>query len=203
MDLSQISLVTLFAISMVGSPGPANMALMASGAQYGFRASIPFIAGTISGFMLVGLAVAAGLGSLFKLYPLLQTIFLYGSAVYIFYLAWRVVLSNPAAADDTKNPQYILGLFIHPLNPKAWIMAISAFSQFVDTGKPYIVQAFTILAVFFVVNIPLNSMWCYGGNLLRRLIKSTTALRILNGTLALIMVIVVLWVLIDSQQGNI
>lgn len=201
MDPAQISLIALFAVSMVGSPGPANMALMASGAQYGFRASVPFIAGTISGFMLVGLAVAAGLGSLFKLYPMLQTVFLYASALYIFYLAWRVVMSNPVAADG-KSPKYILGLFIHPLNPKAWIMAISAFSQFVDTDKPYLVQAFTILAVFFVVNIPLNSMWCYGGNLLRRLIKSTLALRILNGTLALIMVIVVLWVLIRSGLGS-
>jgi threonine/homoserine/homoserine lactone efflux protein len=203
MEFATISLIALFAISMVGSPGPANMALMASGASYGFRASIPFLAGTISGFMLVGISVAAGLGSLFRLYPTLQTIFLYSSALYIIYLAWRIAFSDPANADNKSSPRYLLGLIVHPLNPKAWIMIISAFSQFIDVGTSYIVQATTILAIFLLVSVPLNSIWCFGGNLMNKLIKTPIALRALNASLALIMVVVVIWILIDSGLGTV
>ena len=35
----------IFAIAMVGSPGPANMVLMTSGARFGLRRSLPFVAG--------------------------------------------------------------------------------------------------------------------------------------------------------------
>lgn len=203
MELATISLLALFAVSMVGSPGPANMALMASGARYGFRASLPFLAGVISGFMLVGISVATGLGSLFRLYPTLQTVFLYVSALYILYLAWRIATSNPADANNKSSPRYLLGLIVHPLNPKAWIMMISAFSQFIDTATPYIVQAITILVIFLMVSIPLNSIWCMGGNLMNKLIKTPIAIRALNSSMAAIMVVVVIWILIDSGQGSI
>ena len=36
----------VFAASQIGTPGPANMALMATGARFGFRAALPFVAGT-------------------------------------------------------------------------------------------------------------------------------------------------------------
>ena len=40
---------TAFAFSQVGTPGPANMAMMATGARYGFRAALPFVAGVLLG----------------------------------------------------------------------------------------------------------------------------------------------------------
>ena len=43
----------VFAASQVGTPGPANMALLATGARYGFRAALPFVAGVALGKQLV------------------------------------------------------------------------------------------------------------------------------------------------------
>ena len=191
MDMGKISLIAMFAVSMVGSPGPVNMVLMASGANFGYRRSLPFLTGSISGFLLVCLATALGLGTLFTRFPVLQVIFLCLSVLYILYLAWRVATSNPQFADVSDRPGYLAGLILHPLNPKAWVTIIAAYSQFISPDISYTGQIATIMVIFLIVSFPLNSIWCYGGKLLRRLVTSTRALRVINVSLALLMVVAV------------
>ena len=36
-----------FAASQIATPGPANMAMLSTGAAYGFRAALPFVAGVV------------------------------------------------------------------------------------------------------------------------------------------------------------
>jgi len=43
----------LFAVVMVGTPGPANMLLMTSGANFGFLKSVPFVAGVAVGKLFI------------------------------------------------------------------------------------------------------------------------------------------------------
>ena len=45
--------LTLFALSQIGTPGPANMALLATGAGYGLRRALPFVAGVVVGKQLI------------------------------------------------------------------------------------------------------------------------------------------------------
>ncbi|MEH6547515.1 MAG: LysE family translocator [Sneathiella sp.] len=191
MELGKIALIAMFAVSMVGSPGPVNMALMASGASFGYRRSLPFLVGSISGFLLVCLAVALGLGSLFITFPTLQIVFLFASVLYIIYLAYKVATANPHVEDRSSHPGYLAGVILHPLNPKAWVTIIAAYSQFVSPSASYVGQIATIMIIFAAVSFPLNSIWCYGGNVLRRLVKSTKALRVINVTLAILMVVAV------------
>ena len=53
----------LFAGAQEGTPGPANMALLATGARYGFRAALPFVLYATGDWVLMGfsLVVLAGL----------------------------------------------------------------------------------------------------------------------------------------------
>ncbi|HAB37461.1 MAG TPA: lysine transporter LysE, partial [Rhodobacteraceae bacterium] len=48
-----IASFAVFAASQVGTPGPANMALLTTGASYGFRAALPFVAGVVLGKQLI------------------------------------------------------------------------------------------------------------------------------------------------------
>ena len=191
MEHGKIALGTLFATSMVGSPGPVNMLLMASGANFGYRRSLPFLTGSISGFLLVCLGAALGLGTLFTAFPALQIGFLAASILYILYLAYRVATANPRLRESAERPGYLAGLILHPLNPKAWVTIIAAYSQFISPAASYPGQILTIMLVFLTVSFPLNSIWCYGGNVLSRLVTSTRAMRIINVTLAILMVIAV------------
>ena len=191
MDYGKMALIALFAISMVGSPGPVNMLLMASGANFGYWRSFPFLVGSISGFLLVCIATALGLGTLFTTSPVLQLVFLGASLFYILYLAWRVATANPSMAESSDRPGFLAGLILHPLNPKAWVTVVAAFSQFIAPGESYAAQVLVIILIFLVVSLPFNSLWCYGGNLLRRLVTSHHILRAINVTLAVLMLVAV------------
>ena len=81
---------TAFAFSQVGTPGPANMAMMATGARYGFRAALPFVGGVLLGKQLIIWPIGFGLMELAAQIPVVFLLLKYISATYIIWLAWRV-----------------------------------------------------------------------------------------------------------------
>ena len=77
METTNLLAVITFAMVTAFTPGPNNLMLAASGANFGFRRTLPHIAGITIGFMTVFLAASAGLASLFaalpQLYDLLKS----------------------------------------------------------------------------------------------------------------------------------
>lgn len=181
-----------FAAVMVGSPGPANMAFLASGAAVGYRRTVPFIIGAISGFMVLIVALAAGLGEALERLPALALAMKIASSVYILYLAYKIATA-PVTDVGTAKPAvgFWPGTVVHPLNPKAWAMQLTALSQFIDPASPYWPQALFVMLAFLVVAFPLNSAWALAGRGVRSLIHRPDRLRALNITLAVLTVLVV------------
>ena len=141
----------LFSLSQVGTPGPANMALLATGARYGFRAALPFVAGVAFGKQLIIWPIGFGLMGLASTVPWLLILLKYVSAGYIFWLAWRVahMRLTPGAADG-QAPGFMSGLAVHPLNPKAWAMIVTGFTSFVAPGtSPFLATAIIALCLVF------------------------------------------------------
>src|SRR3954468_24838099 len=84
-----------FMVVMYFTPGPNNIMLLASGLTYGFRRTVPHIAGIVLGFAFMVGAVGLGLGTVFLTYPILQTILKYAGAAYLIYLAAVIAMSGP------------------------------------------------------------------------------------------------------------
>ena len=93
--------VVMFAFTMSATPGPNNLMLTASGANFGFRRTVPHMLGVSSGFFSLIAVVAIGLGALFIQYPMLQTALRVAGSVYLCYLAWRIATARPQR--DGKN----------------------------------------------------------------------------------------------------
>ena len=87
----------VFAASQVGTPGPANMALLATGARFGFRAALPFVAGVALGKQLIIWPVGFGLMELADTVPWLFAALKWVSAAYICWLAWKSCQPAPVA----------------------------------------------------------------------------------------------------------
>ena len=118
-----IGAFTIFAASQVGTPGPANMALMATGARFGFKAALPFVAGVALGKQLIIWPIGYGLMELAITLPWLFIALKWASAAYICWLAWKVAnLRLKPGTGDAAAPGFKAGLIVHPLNPKAWAM---------------------------------------------------------------------------------
>lgn len=189
----------LFVLVMVGTPGPANMMLMASGAAVGLRRSMPFLLGCSVGFQAVLLAVALGLGGLFQAYPVVHTAVQVISAAYILYLAWKIATAPPVSAQDAPPVlRFREGVIVHPLNPKAWAMALVAFAQFVEPAAPLATQWAVMALCFLLPGMALNALWCAGGGLLQTLVRTPRAHRRLTITLAALTVGVVGWLVLPD-----
>ena len=62
----------VFAAVMFFTPGPNNVMLLSSGLNYGFRRTLPHVAGIVIGFAFMVGAVGLGLGTIFITYPVLR-----------------------------------------------------------------------------------------------------------------------------------
>ena len=91
----------VFAAVMFFTPGPNNIMLLSSGLTYGFRRTLPHIAGITFGFAFMVGAVGLGLGTIFIAYPVLQTILKYAGAAYLIYLAAAIAMSGPVTPGRT------------------------------------------------------------------------------------------------------
>ena len=188
----------VFAVSQVGTPGPANLALMTTGAAHGLRAALPFVAGVALGKQLVIWPVGFGLMELAVRYPHAFAALKWASAAYIVWLAWRVAHTRLGEAAGGRVPGFLAGLIVHPLNPKAWAMITGGFTAFVTPGTPALVATATIAAILLAAQVVLHPLYTWGGSLLARHLRGTPAEAALMWTLAGLTVASVLFVLLQG-----
>jgi len=186
----------VFAASQVGTPGPANMALLATGARYGFVAALPFVLGVALGKQLVIWPVGFGLMELSDQAPWVFEILKWASAAYICWLAWKVANMRLSSDHGTgKTPGFLAGLVVHPLNPKAWGMIIAGFTTFVSPGTPALQATAIIAAVLLSSQLILHPIWAFAGSSIARTVAGTPAETYLMWTLAALTVLSVFFVL--------
>ncbi|MDZ7749905.1 MAG: LysE family translocator [Halofilum sp. (in: g-proteobacteria)] len=190
-----LGLVTFLAV-MTGTPGPANMLLVAAAARHGPVAAAPFALGVILGMQLVAWPAGLGLLELAGRTPALYQALRWVCAAYIAWLAWQIAGARiDRAAADVRAPGFARGLLVHPLNPKAWAIAAGAFTQFVPaTTGPFTATA-GMAALMLAVGLVLQGLWFWGGSGLARLVAGRPAERWAMRTLAALTVASVAWAL--------
>ncbi len=172
------------------------MALLATGARYGFRAALPFVVGVALGKQLIIWPIGFGLMELAAAAPGLFTALKYLSAAYIVWLAWKVAnlrLGERGAA--VQAPGFSAGLIVHPLNPKAWAMIVGSFTAFIGPDVPALTATATVAAVLLSCQILLHPLWTLGGQAIASTVAGTRAEPYLMWTLAALTVASVLFVL--------
>ncbi|WP_299612761.1 LysE family translocator [uncultured Tateyamaria sp.] len=186
----------VFAASQVGTPGPANMALLATGARYGFRAALPFVAGVALGKQFVIWPVGFGLMQLAEQAPWIFETLKWVSAAYIIWLAWKVSQLRLGPSDHApRAPGFMAGLIVHPLNPKAWAMIVAGFTGFVTPGTDPVIATATIGGILLATQVVLHPLWTLAGDRIARTLAGTRAEPYLMYTLAALTVASVLFVL--------
>jgi threonine/homoserine/homoserine lactone efflux protein len=175
--------VLLFAISMSITPGPNNMLLTASGATYGYRRTVPLICGIVAGIVSLLTLSALGLGALFESVPVLRTILKVAGSIYLVYLAFRIAFAGGGqkGAVSRKEPlTFLQGAAFQYLNPKAYVMAITAMSVYPLAGSEYLASAALIVAVFVAVTPISISLWAGFGTLIGTLMTSPQSARVVR-----------------------
>lgn len=174
----------VFAASQVGTPGPANMAMLATGARFGFRPALPFMLGVLFGKQLIIWPIGFGLMELASRAPGLFDVLKYASAAYICYLAWRVANLRLKPGDAGDAPGFAAGLIVHPLNPKAWAMITAGFTNFVAPDTPALIATAWVAIILFATQMVFHPAWTFGGDRIAKLVAGRPAERYLMWTLA-------------------
>ncbi|MBL4630010.1 MAG: LysE family translocator [Paraglaciecola sp.] len=185
MNIEIIMALTLFAFASSISPGPNNLMLMSSGANFGFRKTLPHMLGVGLGFTLMVALVGMGIMQVFDLYPSSYVMLKWSSVVYLLYLSYKVATAGAPEKkqSNTSKPfSFIQAELFQWVNPKAWSMALTSIGIYApqrDTSSVIIVAL-----VFGAINLPSISVWVVLGQKLQIILSSVKRLRIFNAVMA-------------------
>ena len=183
-----IAFVLFFAVMWL-TPGPNNIMLLSSGLTYGFRRTVPHIAGITIGFAFMIGAVGFGLGAVFIAYPVLQTILKYAGVAYLIYLAAAIAMSDPVTPgqDNQRGPMTFWGAALFQwVNVKGWVMVIGTITAYAGIASfPWNIAIQTALSL--LLGVVACSTWAVFGSALRPLLTSRRTIRAFNIVMAVLL----------------
>jgi len=189
MDITLLLPIALFAFVMSVTPGPNNIMLLASGAQFGYKKTLPHIFGIIMGVACLLFSVLLGLGVVFERYPELYDLLKVVGSLYLFGLAWKVAT---ATTDNTAltskksktSPMTVIAAFAFQfVNPKAWAMSIGSISSFALAGDQYIQSGLWIMLCFAITGFIAISLWAYLGVNIAQYLTTAKHKKVFNYTM--------------------
>lgn len=171
------------------TPGPNNLMLLASGVNFGFQRTIPHMMGVGLGFALMVGLVGVGLDAVFSRFPALLPTMRYAGAAYMLWLAIRLALAGPIGdADYSGNPLGFFGAAAFQwINPKAWVIAISALTAYAVSDN-YSRSVAVVALVFGIVTLPCVALWVLFGTAMRRALSNPRFVRPFNLAMAALLV---------------
>ena len=175
----------LYSFVMSITPGPNNVMLTAAGATFGFRRSVPHMLGVCVGFSIELLAVCAGLGAIFTRWPDLQTVLRWLGAAYLLYLGVRMLGGGQARTGVTTRPvTFLEAALFQFLNPKAWVMTLTAATLFLPRELGVIAADAYMVAVMVLINLPCIAIWALFGSSLRSFLARPASRKGFNAAMA-------------------
>ena len=182
--------LVLFVFVSSITPGPNNVMLTASGANFGYQRSVPHMLGITVGCSVMVILVGAGLGAVFAQFPQLYKLLQWLGAAYLVWLAWKIATSGQAGKADarTKPLNFWQAAAFQWVNPKAWLMSVGVVAAF-TTPQAYWPSLVLGSLVMLVVNYPCISVWTLFGTVIGRWLQSPRALQIFNWVMAVLLLL--------------
>lgn len=166
------------------TPGPNNMLLTASGANFGFLRSLALLIGIMLGMQIMLLMVAFGVGGLILLYPSLHLFLKIAGSIYLLWLAWKIGTAKYEKLETHDAPPspmpFWQGGLLQLVNPKAWLMVLGAVASFSLAGNQYLHSVVAISIGLAIVNFASGIIWTGFGTLIGRVLRSRRAWMLFN-----------------------
>lgn len=188
MTVATLAALFGFAFVTTVTPGPNNLMLMASGANFGFRRTVPHMLGIAGGVSLMALLVGLGLMALFEAVPALNGVLKVVSALYLLWLTYRIATAAPIEARGAEaRPMTLLqAAAFQWVNPKAWAMCLSAVTIYAPDRS--LLSVAVVAGAFALVALPAISIWAWLGTVIRQWLSSPARLRVFNISMAALLV---------------
>ena len=194
LELAIAWFLTFFPITI--SPGPCNVLLSSTSAQFGIRKAMTVLWGIFAVFVVQILVVAVGVGELLLRYPPLFTAFKWLGALYLFYLAYKFFRSTGMTASSETKLGFREGAIVQFFNFKALTVPLIMYTQFLDPAtatRPLMIGLTLALLALIIVSL---LAWVLGGSLLQRFFQSEFGVKWQGKIFGVMLGLVGLWILL-------
>jgi len=168
----------LHAFVVVGlfSPGPNVILLTASGARFGFRATLPHVFGVALGVGVIAALVGLGIGALLLARPGLALGLNLIAAGWILWMAYALVRNKEMSTGRAGERPFTLwqAVLFQWVNPKIWAVAMAAAAGY-GLGLPPPAEAWRLATAFSGINLFVCLFWSFAGSLLALLLTTPRA----------------------------
>lgn len=183
--------IIIFSISASVTPGPNTIMALSSGLNFGARRSLPLLWGICLGFSLMLFFVGIGIGQVFVLFPQLIIYMKVISIVYLLYLAYLIAntdkLKKEAKFDEPLS--FLKGVLFQWVNPKAWVVCVSAVSTFTTPGNSYVGQLLQLTSAFLIVGPLCVGIWVFLGAFLKQHLTNSHYIKNINMFMAFLLIL--------------
>jgi threonine/homoserine/homoserine lactone efflux protein len=190
-------ILALIGFSVVSSvtPGPNNLLLWASGAEFGFRRTVPHVLGTAAGIGAMALVGVVAIGAVVAVIPGVALAMKVAGSLYLLYLAWQVAAAGALQRGAIARP---LGLgqaaAFQLINPKAWTFALGAITTFRPVELSSLVGGGVVAVTMMLVIVPTAAVWAVGGTVIGRSLADARRRRAVSLVLAAVLAATVVFV---------
>ena len=180
----------LAGFALAGSPGPATLSLAATGAAFGARRGLGYMAGIVIGMVIVMCIIATGVTGMMLAIPGATPVVASLAGAYIVYLAYRIATAPPLAENtgQHRQPSFVGGVFLSLVNPKGYAAMAALFSGFVLVGERLHLDAALKIVILVAIIIAVDVAWLFVGAALTRLFREPGINRAINVTFAVLLV---------------
>ncbi len=162
------------------TPGPNNVMLATTGANYGYRGAFPLILGIQFGLIVQTLALCAGLAGVLAAYPILHALLRYAGTGYLIYLAWKLSRAAGLPEGAGQAISFREAVLFQAFNPKSWIRSLTLASVFMPVHLGLLQAAFATALLGGMVGVCSNLIWASFGVAIRRILRQAHYRKLFN-----------------------
>lgn len=161
----------LFVFAGLFTPGPNVILIIASGAQFGLRRTLPHVFGIVIGVGIIGLVSGLGVGVVLTQFPIFKSILQVIAVLWILWMATGLWRSTSVSDAATSQPMtFTQALLFQWVNPKLWAIALSGSSFLIEYSV--IKQSLHLGLTLSITNLFVCFFWACFGQLLSGLLEA-------------------------------
>lgn len=200
--LIQFVLITA-AVSI--SPGPVMLLCLALGSRLSLaRVTAAMLGASLGNCVLMALS-ALGLGALVTLWPRVFSLVAIFGAVYLFYLGvllWRAPWVDFSSAPQPQLNSYRAllwrGFTVAVSNPKGIVYFGALIPPFLHHAQSYVFSALLLTIIFLCIDLAVMVVYAALGGQLTQFLKDPKAQQRCNQFLASLLMLMAVWLLVDT-----
>ena len=190
--------IIFYAFGMSITLGPTNIIMMSTGANHGFKNTIPFATGAAFGFTILVVIVALGFGELLTKHIVIMQTMTYIGSIMICFMGLKIAFSNSHIKEKrAPHPSFFYGAVLQFLNPKSWIACMAGVSAFQISirGERLVIYLLIYVAIGYLCMLA----WGFAGVKINQFLKVGQNLRIFNYIMGASLIVIGVYLAIMDQ----